>query len=107
MGAETNNSNVMASPEMVEKSSKEFHLLFSDMSEKKKTMEEQDQNMYSAWFGPSGDIFKLAAYTIESSLGDLITREENAAVALDQTYSRFSDTDNALYDDIETNTIGG
>ena len=107
MPGQDNETDVVVSVETIEKSINDFNELFSDMDEKKTTMAEKDQSLYSAWFGTAGDTFKLASYSLENGLGDLITRQQNAAAALDQTNQRFSSTDSTLQNDIETNTSEG
>lgn len=107
MPGQDNETDVVVSVETIEKSINDFNELFSDMDEKKNTMVERDQNLYNAWFGPAGDTFKLASYSMENGLGNLITRQQNAAAALEQTKQRFSSTDSTLQNGIETSTNEG
>ena len=104
---EADNTAVISSPEVIEKSINDFNDIVDWQSEFYDGLVKCDQELYDIWIGTAGDTFMQAAYTLETKFSNVITRHENAAQTLADAQQRFYDSDNAAKDDIETNTTEG
>lgn len=104
---EADNTAVISSPEVIEKSINDFNDIVDWQSEFYDGLVKCDQELYDIWIGTAGDTFMQAAYTLETKFSNVITRHENAAQALSVAKQNFSDSDDAAKDDIETTATEG
>ena len=107
MGPEADSTEVILTPEVIEKSVNDFNDIVDQQSVFYDGLVKCDQELYDIWEGTAGDTFMQAAYTLETKFSNVITRHENAAKALSDAKQNFYDSDNAAKDDIETNSKEG